>query len=377
MTVLAGAVIGLVGATPALAADPVVAQPRGGQGYGSVKLDNVRGSAGIGPMWLDFGNGEKALAYCIDLHNPVALDRDYAEGSWSESEVRNLAKVQWVLLHGHPKVAADDLFAAAGAGRDGIRTDRTEAVVYSATQVAVWHFSDDANLTGNGNFQPAEFQAIKTISAYLIEHATDQPEPAAKLSISPSTVDDVKQGGQAGPFEVTGPSGDIPLTVTGGTAVDADGKPVTSVVNGGRFYLTRSTPGEVTVSAKAQATHSTGRVFLFRGGEDAHRQKLILAGTAGEELTTGAKAAFVSTPAATPSASPSASPSATPSATPSGTPSASPSVPATGGGGGNGGGGLPKTGVSLTGPLIGGGVLLIAGLVALLVVRRRRVRFTV
>jgi hypothetical protein len=49
---------------------------------------------------------EKALAYCIDLHHPVALNRDYAEGSWSESEVRDLAKVQWVLLHGHPTVAA-------------------------------------------------------------------------------------------------------------------------------------------------------------------------------------------------------------------------------------------------------------------------------
>ena len=355
MTVLAGVVIGLVGATPALAADPVVAQPRGGQGYGSVKLEGIRGSVGIGPMWLDFGHGEKALAYCIDLHNPVALDRDYAEGSWSESEVRNLAKVQWVLLHGHPQVAAGELFAAAGASQDGIRANRIEAVVYSATQVAVWHFSDDAELTGNGNFQPAEFTAIQTISEYLTSHATDQPEPAAKLSISPTTVDDVKQGGQAGPFSVTGPSGDIALTVTGGTAVDGDGKPVTSVVTGGRFYLTRDKPGEVTVSAKAKATHSTGRVFLFGGGKDAHRQKLILAGTAGEELTAGAKAAFTPTP----------------------TSSASPSVPAAGGNGGNGGGGeLAKTGTSLTGPLIGSGLLLSAGAAAILLVRRRRVRFT-
>jgi TQXA domain-containing protein len=359
MTVLAGVVIGLVGATPALAADPVVAQPRGGQGYGSVKLDGIRGSVGIGPMWLDFGHGEKALAYCIDLHNPVALNSDYAEGSWSESEVRNLAKVQWVLLHGHPKVAAGDLFTAAGASQDGIRSDRVEAVVYSATQVAVWHFSDDATLAGNGNFKPAEYKAIATISAYLTDHATDQPEPAAKLSINPASVADVQQGGKAGPFSVTGPSGDISLTVTGGTAVDADGKPVTSVVTGGRFYLTRDTAGEVTVSAKAQATHSTGRVFLFGGGKDAHRQKLILAGTAGEELTAGAKAAFTATTSATPSASA----------------SASPSVPAAGGGGG-GGGELAHTGASLTGPLIGGGMLLVVGVVALLMVRRRRVRFT-
>jgi TQXA domain-containing protein/LPXTG-motif cell wall-anchored protein len=345
-------VIALVGATPALAADPVVAQPRGGQAYGSVKLEGIRGSVGIGPMWLDFGHGEKALAYCIDLHHPVALNRDYAEGSWSESEVRNLAKVQWVLLHGHPTVAARDLFTAAGASLDGIRPDRVEAVVYSATQVAVWHFSDGADLVGNGNFRPTEYAAVASISAYLTGHATDQPEPAAKLSISPAAVADVKQGGRAGPFTVTGPSGDIPLTVTGGTAVDADGKAVTSVVNGGRFYLTRDTPGEVTVSAKAEATHSTGRVFLFCGGNQA-RQKLILAGTAGEELTAGAKAAFTPVPASTPSASP--------------------SVPAASGGGG---GELARTGTSLVGPVVGGVLLLAAGLGALLVVRRRRVRFT-
>jgi LPXTG-motif cell wall-anchored protein len=190
------------------------------------------------------------------------------------------------------------------------------------------------------------------VSDWLTRDATDQPEPAAHLSISPASAAGVVQGGKAGPFAVTGPSGDITLSVGGGAAVDAAGKPVTTVVNGGRFYLTRDTPGEVTVSAKARATHSTGRVFLFRGGNQA-RQKLILAGTAGEELTAGAKAAFTPAPASTPSASP--------------------SVPAASGGGG---GELARTGTSLVGPVIGGVLLLAAGLGALLVVRRRRVRFT-
>ena len=35
--------------------------------------------------------------YCIDFHTPVARDGEYAEGTWSESEVKNLGQVQWVL----------------------------------------------------------------------------------------------------------------------------------------------------------------------------------------------------------------------------------------------------------------------------------------
>src|SRR3954451_14931317 len=73
--VLAGAVIGLAGATPALAADPVSATPRGGQTYGSVRLEGERGPVEIGPMWLDFRSDEKVPTNIIDLENPGALDQ--------------------------------------------------------------------------------------------------------------------------------------------------------------------------------------------------------------------------------------------------------------------------------------------------------------
>src|SRR3954470_16191777 len=238
--VLAGAVIGLAGATPALAADPVSATPRGGQTYGSVRLEGAHCPGEISPMWLDFGRDEKALAYCIDLHNPVAIDEEYAEGTWGASEVQNLGKVQWVLLHGSPKVGAEALLDAAGASKEGIRPRRLEAVAYAATQVAVWQFSDGAVLKRNDDFKPVEYRAIEKVVAHLTGNATDQPEPAAELKINPAGAAAVEQGGKAGPFPVTGPSGDITLTVTGGTAVDAAGNPVTKVVNAGQFFLTRA-----------------------------------------------------------------------------------------------------------------------------------------
>ncbi|GAA0795774.1 thioester domain-containing protein [Spirilliplanes yamanashiensis] len=386
MAVLAGVVIGLVGATPALA-DPVVAVPEGGKSYGQVRLekagDNRIGYTQIHPMWLKLGN-ERAVTYCIDLHHPVALGKDYEEGTWSEAEVKNLAKVQWVLLHGYQ--GADDnakLLADAGATTEGeqLGAKRVKELLYLATQVTVWHFSDDANLAGNGRegegrLRQNEYRLVAKVYGFLKTNATDQPEPKTELKIDPASAASVEAGQKAGPFTVTGPSGDIPLTVTGGTAVDAAGDPVTSVTNGGQFWLTRDTPGEVTVAAKAQASHSTGRVFLFKGGKQAKRQKLILAGQIGEELTAGAKAAFTPKPETTPSPTPSVtSPSPSPSVTspaPS-TPAPSPSVPGEGGGDG---GELPQTGASLYGAIIGGVLLLAAGVAALIVVRRRKVRFT-
>jgi TQXA domain-containing protein len=367
--ILAGAVIGISAATPALAADPVVARPSTGDAYGAVRLDGVVGPVALVPVQLTFAGGEQPLAYRLDLRHPVAVNHNYAAGTWADSEVDNLAKVQWVLLHGHPAVSADDLLAAAGTSAAGIRPKRIEAVLYSATQLAVWHFSDGTDLTANSIFLPAEFRAIQAVYTYLIGNATDLLEPAAELSISPATAADVEQGAKAGPFTVTGPSGDISLTVDGGTAVDADGNPVTAVVNGGRFFLTRDTPGDVTVSARAAATQSTGRVFLFRGPQDIRKQSLILAGTAGEPLTASAKAAFTPKPGSTPTPTPTATPSPTGTATPP----AGPGAPGTGGGNG---GALPTTWTSIVGPLVGGVVLLAAGIAAVILVRRRRVRFT-
>jgi LPXTG-motif cell wall-anchored protein/TQXA domain-containing protein len=370
----AGAVVALIGVTPAFAADPVTAQPSGGEAYGHVKLDGFDEPLDVGPLFLNF-DGEKALAYCIDLHHPVAIGADYEEGSWNEAEVKNLAKVQWVLLHGFPKGDAVKLVTEAAADATGIDAKRIGQLLYVATQVSVWHFSDGAVLTGRGKgIDRTEYAVVEKVYNYLTTNATDVAEPLSELKIDPSAAT-ATVGAKAGPFTVAGPSGDITLTVDGGKAVDASGNAISTVTNGGQFWLTRDGAGDVSATAKAESSHSTGRVFLFQGKQK--RQKLILAGTVGDELSAQVKAGFTPKPEATTttSATPSPSVSVSASTSTSASPSVSPSVPG-GGAGGSDGGTLPKTGASTILVVSAGLLLLIAGAVAVLIVRRRRVSFT-
>ncbi|NES12710.1 MULTISPECIES: thioester domain-containing protein [Micromonospora] len=326
-------------------------------------------------------DGKQVPAYCIDFHTQVALNGTYDEGSWDRSGIaaEKLGKVQWVLTHGYPNGEATALLTAAGATVPaGVDAARRDVLLYFGTQTAIWTFSDDVVL---GDWQDGvklgeqQYAVVKKVHDYLVAHATDQPEPKADLTVDPAKAT-ATAGGKAGPFTVTGPAGEITVAATGGQAVDEAGKPVTTITNGGRFWLTRDGAGEVSVTLKAENSVSFGRVFLYTGGK---AQKLILGGSTGETVRAEAVASFTAVPAS-PSASPSPSPSsasASPSApaespspsTPAGSPAPSTS-PA------SNGGGLPLTGSPVAAAATVGVLLLAAGAVAVLIVRRRKVRFT-
>ncbi|MEV6800817.1 thioester domain-containing protein [Micromonospora rifamycinica] len=323
--------------------------------------------------------------FCIDFHTPVARDGEYAEGTWSQSEVKNLGRVQWVLTHGYPNADRAKLLAAAGATLPaGLPDTRRDTLLYFGTQTAVWHFSDGVTLGEwtRGLTAAAEYDVIRRVHDYLVRNATDQPEPKAELSLDPASAT-ATTGGRAGPFTVHGPSGEIALKVDGGTAVDADGRPVGTTTNGGRFWLTATAAGRVTVTVSAPDSVSFGRVFLFSGGKNA-KQKLILGGSTGTSVTAAAAASFAAAPASpSPSATPSGSPSpsaSSPVESPS--PSApaessSPASPAPSTSPASNGGGLPLTGSPIAMAALAGLALLAFGAVAVLLVRRRKVRFTV
>ncbi|GIJ36139.1 thioester domain-containing protein [Micromonospora sediminimaris] len=327
-------------------------------------------------------DGKQLPAFCIDYHTNVAINGKYQEGTWDESQVKNLAKVQWVLTHGYPNADSAALLAAAGATVPaGTDAKVRRNLLYFGTQTAVWHFSDGIELgdwaAGRGLINKQRYAVIKKVHDYLIANATDQPEPKAELSIDPATAT-AKVGEKAGPFTVTGPAGEITLAVTGGSAVDAEGAPVTTTDNGGQFWLTTEEAGEVSVTASAADSVSFGRVFLYTGPKAA--QKLILGGSTGATVTAEAKATFTApqpspeptTPEPTPS-TPTESPS--PEPTPS-TPEESPASPAPSTSPASNDGGLPLTGAPIITAIAAGLVLLVAGAVTVLVLRRRRIHFT-
>ncbi|MCO1599507.1 Cys-Gln thioester bond-forming surface protein [Micromonospora sp. RHAY321] len=321
-------------------------------------------------------DGKLVPAFCIDYHTSVKLDGKYEEGTWDESQVKNLGKVQWVLTHGYPNANSTALLAAAGVTTK-VGQKRLDTLLYFGTQTAVWHFSDGVKLGAweKGLLARDQYDVIQKVRDYLVKNATDQPEPRAELSVDPANAT-ATVGGKAGPFTVKGPAGAITIAATGGTAVDAEGKPVTTTTNGGQFWLSADGAGTVNVTLTAQDSVSFGRVFLFTGKTAA--QKLILGGSTGATVTARAQAGFTApTPSASPS-TPAATPSATPSpATPSATPTdSSPASPAPSTSPASNGGGLPLTGSPIATAATVGVLLLAAGAVTVLMVRRRKVRFT-
>ncbi|GIF12562.1 thioester domain-containing protein [Actinoplanes teichomyceticus] len=383
LAAVAGGALLLGSATPAAADEPVTGVPTTMPGGGVTLLLNEKRMS-IGGLSLSIQEQQGVPVYCIDFHTPVATKQKYVEGTWDQSEVKNLNKVQWTLAHGYPNGDAAKLLAAAGVQAGGLTDASRDKLLYFATQTAVWHFSDGITLggwqAGRSLTDQASYDVIKKVYDYLTTNAVDQPEPTSELAVAPGSAT-AKAGEKAGPFTVKGPADAIKVTVTGGSAVDVDGNPISATTNGGQFWLTAEQAGKATVKVTAEDSVSFGRVFLYSGGKDKH-QKLILGSSVGKTVTAEAEATFTAAPVA-PSASSSSSssaspaPSATTSAPAEATPSESPSAaaPATSASSEDGGE-LALTGAP-TATVIGGGVLLLlVGTGLFLLVRRRRVNFT-
>ncbi|GAB3953570.1 hypothetical protein GCM10027614_59190 [Micromonospora vulcania] len=309
LATVAGGTLALGFAGPAAAEGPATGVAEAVKGTGvTLKLDGKQRSTSALALRID---GKSVPAFCIDYHTNVKLNGSYEEGTWDESQVQNLGKVQWVLTHGYPNGETGALLTAAGAtAPTGIDKDRLGTLLYFGTQTAVWHFSDGIELGDweQGLLAREQYDVIQKVRNYLVQHATDQPEPRAELAVDPANAT-ATVGGKAGPFTVKGPAGDITVAATGGAAVDAEGKPVTTTTNGGQFWLAAEGAGTVTVTLTAQDSVSFGRVFLFTGGK---AQKLILGGSTGATVTARAAAAFTAAPSPSPSTAtptPSASPS--------------------------------------------------------------------
>jgi TQXA domain-containing protein/LPXTG-motif cell wall-anchored protein len=346
VAVVVGGLLAIGGGTAASAEEPVQGKP-GSWDTDATALNLIDGlgrdtQRRVPRLYLEI-DGKKVVAYCIDIKTELTHGLTYAERPWSARNVdSDLEKIQWVLTHGWPTVSAEGLLKSAKVEKPANTSDELlEKMVYGATQAAVWRYSDgvffrlrESSAGFNIGISAEQYDAVYKMYKYLIENATNQPEPAPKLEIDPITKSG-EAGKKIGPFTIKSGGGTAELTTTGGTIVDADGKPVTKLSNGGQFFVQSDTAGTVTGTAKGSGQVPIGRVFTYTKQAENKKQKMILAGVAGKPLETTA------------------------------TVTVTPPVPT-----------LPVTGFQVTTAalaglvLVGGGTLLVFG------VRRRRVRFT-
>jgi LPXTG-motif cell wall-anchored protein len=298
----------------------------------------------VTPLTLRLTNGKKSgPVYCVDF------SADLGEGTYEEepakgSGVRRYDAISWVLAHSYPALAAEDVLAASGA--DTAPEAGAEFLVYVGTQAAIWELSNPGKFklgrtwsTTLDNTQ-ASYDIILKVHDHLAGLVDRVPE--RKLAITPPTATG-KVGDKVGPFTVESGEADVTLTVTGGALVDKDGKAVTTLKDNGQFWVTSNTGGQAKVHGTATFEIPAGHLLSTKTSTGKRGQTVIVPGTASKTVTADVTATFTVPEAASPS----------------------PASP-----------GLPVTGANVTGAAIGGGGLLLVGIGLVLVLRRRRVKFT-
>ncbi len=329
-------------------------------------------------------DGTKLQMYCVEINTSIDKKHAMVEKPWdqypnAESPFHeNRDKINWVLHKGFPVVSAEaltTLLTEQGVAlKDGI--DKKEAI--SATQAAVWHFSDGTNLNKE-NPLPSGPESAKADVVALYDYLTgaantgigDQPTPA--LEVSPA-----EQAGEAGkrigPFTVN-TTGDVEKLTTklpeGVKVTDVDGVEFTAdkIKNGAQLYLdvpAGAAEGNGTFELTATANVDTGRLFVGENyGKKKKTQSLIVATAETSEIVASAGGKWtVSTTPTTETTPPTETTetTTTPPTTSSAAPVAQPKNT----------GGLAETGASIFTPILIGVVLVGAGIGALFFQRHRR-----
>jgi TQXA domain-containing protein len=143
-----------------------------GDGKVVYPLFNAAGDeTGAALITLNIG-GKAVEAYCIDLNNGLDDGGKYQETAWQASAVKNLDKVQWILVHSFPNLTPEKVLDVTGATAlvpSGTSKADTKLLVYAATQGAIWHFSDAFVLGGYkgkaGASEAKSYPAVETTPA--------------------------------------------------------------------------------------------------------------------------------------------------------------------------------------------------------------------
>ncbi|HEY8981752.1 MAG TPA: TQXA domain-containing protein [Streptomyces sp.] len=258
--------------------------------YGSAVLHEESGDqeipAGLFEMSVD--GGGMLQTYCVDVYTPTQKDAKYHETPWSGTSLaanKQAGRIGWILRNSYPQV--NDL--ASLAKKAGIAGGLTEQDAAAGTQVAIWRYSDGADVDA------VDPQARK-LADYLEKEAGEAAEPPASLTVDSPAISG-KPGGLLGPVTVHTDAGAVSVTpppdaaITGVKVVDEDGEEVTAAVDGSRLYFQvpqKAPAGSAQVTLQASTTVPVGRAFVSEG----RSQTQILAGSSESTVSATAVASW-------------------------------------------------------------------------------------
>jgi TQXA domain-containing protein/LPXTG-motif cell wall-anchored protein len=327
-------------------------------------------------------NGKHLDTYCVELRTSVdPRYPDMVEVPWDEYPSKespfhvNRNKVNWVLHHSYPTVDLKTLGETAG-----VEGNVSEQEAIAATQAAIWHFSDDAELN-KADATPGDQQSDADVLAvydYLTgAENTGIEEPEAVLEVTPEKKSGTA-GERIGPFTVSSTADKIEVLAEfpkGVKLTDKDGNELPTAdaemkikqLNKYDVYVDvpeSTQAGKGSFTANIEAPLNLGRLFIGKEYRDHPTQSLILAKS--ETLTLSAKAE-VDWTAATPPTTTTVPPTTTAPTITTTSPAPVAAAPQP-----TNTSGLAQTGASIFAPIVIGVVLVGAGIGALLIQRRRK-----
>ena len=252
-------------------------------------------TVGAALITLTTADADSLLTYCIDLNTHTSVGVTYDEGSWTQANVPDIAKVTAILQASYPVRTVGQLRQSSGIAA------LTEQEAIAGTQAAIWHFTDLVNLDRTVAAQDVNSNIGKLYDYLLGVAANPVAEPVPALSITPSSTTGTVAT-MIGPFTLHVVPASAVAAVTNDAGVgftDGSGNALVPTADGDQFWITPTTEGSFNISATAEVAVPTGRVFLHAatGPDPEAHQKLVLAKS--DAVTTTATAAFDSTPVPT------------------------------------------------------------------------------
>jgi len=233
-------------------------------------------------------------AYCIELEVNIQFESDLKVGGWKEFPGTNKfkdnpdvqAKVAWIAQRSYPQTNLAEVTKASGV--QGL----TEKDAITATQAAIWHFTNDFEYQGLDGTDQATADRVGALYKYL----TGEKNVGLKETAKPT----VEIKGENGTFKAGDPVGPIRFESNQATVkltnelkydlVDKDGKAVdkNAVPTGTDLFLkvpADAPAGEQEFKVSATGSVYAGKLLISKG----NRSQTIIIGS-NKEVTVEASA---------------------------------------------------------------------------------------